>query len=1021
MLRSSRTGLSKIGTLSRATAVIVGALVALFGVIAGPLLGVFAATPASAATTGSGYTAITPYRALGSTAAGTPVVAGTPATVQITGTTVPAGATAAVLDVTVSAPTAAGYLEVYPTGSAPSTPTSNVNFTAGETVANLVTVPLSSSGAVSVLNYAGTANVDVDVEGYYSASGTGLYNPITPNRVSGALGTSIGSGATTAFTVTGGNVPSTATAVVVNLTASGGTASSYLSAYAAGVTNPPTATSSSLNFNAGETVANRDIVNVGTSGQIEVYNLAGTVDVDVDVDGYYAGTGSTFVALSAPVRVADTRAASVVGTQTSIASGATEAFNLTTTASGIPASATAVAANFTVVPAAAPSAPGYISVFPTGVTGVPNTSDVNWPANSAPVANFTQADTAGTSTGSVQVYNYLGSPADLVVDAFGYFTTTPSNQTYTVSPTTPQNVTVSSGSAGTATATQGDILYTATGLGTTPVDIELFSAADVSTLAGTSFTNTGGVATQGTVAADITVVNGTPQSATQINNVTPIAGTVTFTVNSTTSESDYPVVFAKAATNNALATSTAGVPSQAFGVGGEATWSAAAATNGAYTTQTVTSVNAANGTFQAGGTPTGPFTFTYNATSTPPSTYTYSANATTGTFGQSEAAFAAELSPGTVIAPITYNSAGPSAFTITVNPPLAPTAVTAAYSATATPAGVVVTWTAPPNPDVATYTVLRATVTAGVVGTYGTTVASGVTALTATDTAVTAGSTYSYEVEAVGTTGNGTGAASLPAQATVPASTFNALASAPVSLTTLVTPVGTNTSVTTGDVLNTTFNQPIAVTAGATVTLANTTTEIGTLTNGVNATFTVTGAGLNVLSIKVTAPPAFSTGTVLSYTGLAYTGETGITGVVTSSGAGGFNWDLAAADGTAGTAVQGNQAVPSGTDTIVAPRVLDLTAGTFNNTTGAPTIVVGTAGSALPGATVTVTDTSTGTGHLATGTAVAAANGSWSVTLSGGTGTGIPATGDTLSATETILQEGSGNGTSVALTATAVG
>jgi adhesin/invasin len=39
------------------------------------------------------------------------------------------------------------------------------------------------------------------------------------------------------------------------------------------------------------------------------------------------------------------------------------------------------------------------------------------------VANFTQADTAGTTAGSVEVYNLnSGSPIDLIVDAFGYFT-----------------------------------------------------------------------------------------------------------------------------------------------------------------------------------------------------------------------------------------------------------------------------------------------------------------------------------------------------------------------------------------------------------------------------------------------------------------------------------------------------------------------------------------------------------------------------------------------------------------------
>jgi len=500
MLRSSRTGPTKIGTLSRASAVIVGALVALFGVIAGPLLGVLGATSASAATAGSGYTAITPYRALGTAAAGAPVVAGTPALVQITSATageVPAGATAAVLNVTASAPTSAGYLTVYPAGgTAPAT--SNVNFVAGETVPNLVTVPLSTSGAIDVANFAGTTAVDVDVEGYYSAAGTGLYNPVSPVRVAGtaAAGVPIAAATAVPVTVTGGTIPTTATAVVVNLTAAGGTSASYLSAYAAGATP---ATTSSLNFTAGETVANRDIVNVGTGGQIEVYNFAGSVNVDVDVDGYYGATGSTFVALASPIRVADTRPASLIGTQTTMGSGATETFNLTTTASTIPTTATAVAANFTVVPG---TAPGYITVFPTGVTTAPTASDVNWPASSGPVANFTQADTAGTPTGSVQVYNLdSGSPVDVVIDAFGYFTsgtTTSTSVNIGVPSTTVNTISVPAldtlSRTITATVTDGAGGAVVAGDG---VFFTLTPAANSGTLSAGGFatTNSSGVAT----------------------------------------------------------------------------------------------------------------------------------------------------------------------------------------------------------------------------------------------------------------------------------------------------------------------------------------------------------------------------------------------------------------------------------------------------------------------------------------------------------------------------------------------
>ena len=160
-------------------------------------------------------------------------------------------------------------------------------------------------------------------------------------------------------------------------------------------------------------------VAVGTGGQIEVYNHAGTVDVDVDVDGYYTGVGGTGSVLRAarrPVRVADTRTASLVGTGTPIAANASESFILATTASGIPATATSVAANFTVVagadfrlplglPGTGHDAPRQTSLTSTGLpAALSRTSPI--------------ADTNGT--GSVEVYNSYGT-INLVVDVFGYF------------------------------------------------------------------------------------------------------------------------------------------------------------------------------------------------------------------------------------------------------------------------------------------------------------------------------------------------------------------------------------------------------------------------------------------------------------------------------------------------------------------------------------------------------------------------------------------------------------------------
>lgn len=385
---------------------------------------------ATTSAAGGSYVAVTPFRVAdtrpnsGQPYAGMTLGAQQTLNVQVTGMgNVPAGAAAAVLNVTAVDPTAAGFLTVFPEGTTMPT-VSNLNFAAGDTVPNLVTVGLSSSGMVSIYNSAGSTNVVVDVDGYYTSAaasnGSGLYNPLSPTRVMGTLqsGQAVGPNSVAAVTVAGSSatdgVPANATAVVVNVTAAHATAPSFLTVYPAGNTTP---LASNLNFGAqmpNQAIANRVTVGVGSGGQIDVYNHAGTVNVDVDVDGYYTGsggTGSTFVAIQ-PVRLTDTRS-NMNGTP--IAASSSETFSLTN--SSIPSTAAAVAANFTVIPG---DMPGYLTVYPTADSTVPVASDVNWTANESPaVPNYTIADTAGT--GSVDAFNSHGATINLVIDAFGYF------------------------------------------------------------------------------------------------------------------------------------------------------------------------------------------------------------------------------------------------------------------------------------------------------------------------------------------------------------------------------------------------------------------------------------------------------------------------------------------------------------------------------------------------------------------------------------------------------------------------
>lgn len=92
------------------------------------------------------------------------------------------GVSAAVLTLTVTQPTATGYLTAYAGGT--SAPTaSNLNFTANHTTANLVIAPVDpTTGTIDIYNgSSGTTHLIADLAGYYltGASGSGFGNDIS--------------------------------------------------------------------------------------------------------------------------------------------------------------------------------------------------------------------------------------------------------------------------------------------------------------------------------------------------------------------------------------------------------------------------------------------------------------------------------------------------------------------------------------------------------------------------------------------------------------------------------------------------------------------------------------------------------------------------------------------------------------------------------------------------------------------------------------------------------------------------
>jgi hypothetical protein len=143
-----------------------------FTVTATNAIGTSPASAASATVTPmapGGFTGQTPTRVLdtrvGTGAPAAKLGAGRTLTLTIPG--LPAGATAVALNVAVTGPTSASFLTVYPGGQPRPTLGSNLNYLAGQTIPNMVLVPVGPGGTVSFYNSAGTVHVIADLVGYY--------------------------------------------------------------------------------------------------------------------------------------------------------------------------------------------------------------------------------------------------------------------------------------------------------------------------------------------------------------------------------------------------------------------------------------------------------------------------------------------------------------------------------------------------------------------------------------------------------------------------------------------------------------------------------------------------------------------------------------------------------------------------------------------------------------------------------------------------------------------------------------
>ena len=333
------------------------------------------------------------------------------------GVAVPANARAVVLNVTVVNPTTSSWLTVWPTG-VPKPNASNLNYAGAQVVANSVTATVGANGQISFENARGTADLVVDLTGWYAPGASDGFVPLaSPKRAYDSRTTDgpVGAGSTRdvklrAWRFGGLLVPSTAMAVVLNVTAVQPTTSGYLTVFPSGTTRP---TASSLNFTPGAVVPNLVVATIGDDDSVSFFNPAGLTHLVVDVIGYYVpGTGNGYVPLPTPVRDFDNR----TGNGPAYGHESGTHVDLDAQNYGVPHTAAAMLLNVTVTGA---PGPGWLTVYPFPPNAIaPPSSNLNYAAGQT-VANAVVTRGAADG-GRIALWTPQNKPY-VISDLQGYF------------------------------------------------------------------------------------------------------------------------------------------------------------------------------------------------------------------------------------------------------------------------------------------------------------------------------------------------------------------------------------------------------------------------------------------------------------------------------------------------------------------------------------------------------------------------------------------------------------------------
>ena len=331
---------------------------------------------------------------------------------------IPSTALAYSLNVTVVPNASLGWLTIWPTGQAqPHVSTLNSD---GRTKANAAIVPAGTGGAVSVF-VTDPTQVILDINGYFVPAGTATalaFYPLAPCRIvdtrSGGPpfgAPSFAGGETRSFPILTStcNIPSTAKAYSLNVTAVTSGIVRFVATWPTGQTQPDTST---LNAPTGTVTANAAIVPAGTSGDISVF-ASDPTNLLIDINGYFAppGTGGLSLYPLKPCRVMDTRLPAG-----SPPINGTVVVNVVRSSCGAPPVAQAFVLNATVVP---PAPMRWLTLWPDGQSQ-PNVSTLN-AFDGAITSNMAivPAPVGANPNGSIDAF--VSDPSHLILDISSFF------------------------------------------------------------------------------------------------------------------------------------------------------------------------------------------------------------------------------------------------------------------------------------------------------------------------------------------------------------------------------------------------------------------------------------------------------------------------------------------------------------------------------------------------------------------------------------------------------------------------